>query len=125
MAKGFKDMLTETNAVIETISVQEALLLQGKDDHVFLDVRESQEQDMGIIAGAVRAPRGFLEFHADNASPMHNQAIDRKKMLVLYCASGGRSTLASKTLLDMGFPYVCHIAGGYAAWLQAGGETGR
>ena len=125
MAKGFKDMLAEANAGIETISVQEAIALHGRDDHVFLDVRESQEQKMGIIAGAVRAPRGFLEFHADDTSPMHNPGIERKKMLVLYCASGGRSALAAKTLMDMGFSYVCHIAGGYDAWNEAGGETDR
>ena len=42
-------------------------------------------------------------------------------MLVLYCASGGRSTLAAKTLHDMGFARACSLVGGLAAWQEADG----
>ena len=56
---------------------------------VFVDVRERAEHDAGAIAGAVAAPRGFLEFIADPTSPMHNAALSSGKRLVIYCASAG------------------------------------
>lgn len=124
LMRGFKAMMANANAVIETVSVQEALPLVGDPDVVFVDVREAAElQRGGTIAGAVHVPRGYLEFAADPSSPMHNRAFAGGKRLVLFCASGGRSTFAVKTLQEMGFDDVCHIAGGYAAWRQAGGPV--
>ena len=37
----------------------------------------------------------------------------------LAWAGQGRSALAAKTLLDMGFPEVATLAGGYASWCLA------
>ncbi len=122
--KGFKQLLAEADAVIDTITAEEAIALHGRDDVLFVDVRESDEAaKAGQITNSVAAPRGFLEFQADAESPMHNPAFSAGKRLVLYCASGGRSTLAAKTLDDMGIDNVCHIAGGFAAWREAGGPV--
>ncbi len=118
--RGFKQMLAEANATIETIDVQHALRLVGDASVQFVDIREAHEvAQSGMAPGAVHAPRGFLEFLADPESPMHKKELAGRK-LVLYCASGGRSTLAAKTLQDMGLD-VCHIAGGMSAWSAAGG----
>ena len=120
--RGFKTMMAEANAVIETVSVQDALALVGDPGVVFVDVRETVElQNGGTVAGALHAPRGFLEFLADPESPMHKAELSSDKRLVLFCASGGRSTFAAKTLSEMGIEKVCHIAGGFSAWKQAGG----
>ncbi len=120
--RGFKAMMAEANAVIETVSVQDALQLVDDPDVVFVDVRETVElRNEGTIAGAIHAPRGFLEFLADPESPMHDRALSSGKRLVLFCASGGRSTFAARTLIDMGIDNVCHIAGGLSAWKQARG----
>lgn len=121
--KGFKALIAEANASIRTISVQDAIALMDAEDVVFLDIRESAErQNGGSIRGAVHAPRGFLEFIVDPEGPMHKPQIEAEKTLVLFCASGGRSTLAARTLQEMGFGDVCHIAGGFQAWQQAGGD---
>jgi rhodanese-related sulfurtransferase len=126
LARGFKQLLAEANAVIETISVQEAIDLLGKPGVTFVDVREAAErQKTGAIPGAVHASRGFLEFHADPESPMHAPALASGNLLVVYCASGGRSTLAVKTLAEMGIDNVCNLAGGFGAWQQAGGPVER
>lgn len=118
--RGFRQMLAEANATIETIDVQHALRLVGDSSVQFVDIREANEvAQSGMLPGAVHAPRGFLEFLADPESPMHKKELAGRK-LVLYCASGGRSTLAAKTLYDMGLD-VCHIAGGMSAWSAAGG----
>ncbi len=123
MKKGFKQMLAEANAAIHTIDVQEALARHNAGGSVFVDVRESQEWNQGHVAGAVSVPRGLLEFMADPESPMHKPELSGNKPLILYCASGGRSALASKTLKDMGYENVCHIAGGIQAWAAAGGTV--
>jgi len=124
MRKGFRELLAEANAVIETVSVQDAMQVHGEEDVVFVDIREQVEVERtGTIPGAVLAPRGFLEFLADPQSPMHKPELSRGQRIVLFCASGGRSTLAAKTLHDMGIANVCHMAGGFSAWTQAGGPT--
>lgn len=119
-----REMLREANAAVETLSVEQALGLVGDGGVVLVDVRETLElQQQGRIAGAVHVPRGLLEFQADPEMPMHNPALQPDKRLVLYCGSGGRSALAAKTLKEMGYPNVAHIAGGFGAWTAAGGPT--
>ncbi len=118
---GFKKMLADANAVIETVSVSDFPYLEDDPDVVVLDVRGANERERdGAIPGSVHAPRGLLEFMADPESPAFNQAISPDRRLVLYCGTGGRSALAAKTLHDMGFPDVLSLAGGFAAWTAAG-----
>jgi len=121
LKRGFKQLLAEAGAVIDVVSVPSALGLQDDPDVIFVDVREGGEWALGHIPSAVHAPRGHLEFLADPEFPRHNAALVQDKMLVLYCASGGRSTLAAKTLHDMGFPRACSLVGGLAAWREADG----
>src|SRR5208282_778010 len=108
LKKGFKQYLAEANAAVETVSVADARQLHAAGGAVFVDVREGAEHAQGHIPGSVSVPRGFLEFIADPETPMHNPALSSGKRLVLYCASGGRSALAAKTLCDMGIANVCH-----------------
>jgi rhodanese-related sulfurtransferase len=124
LKKGFKQLLAEANAQIETISVRDALALVGDPNTVFVDIRHRDEREAsGGVRGAVHSPRGFLEFQADPESPMHLPELGSGKRLILYCASGGRSALAAKTLQDMGVPRVSHMAGGFTAWKQAEGPV--
>ncbi|MFQ5467795.1 MAG: rhodanese-like domain-containing protein [Kiloniellaceae bacterium] len=119
LKKGFKDLLAEANAVIESMDVTSAAALVGDGDTVFVDVREMHERQTGFIPGSVHAPRGFLEFIADPAGPMHEPALGEDKRIVLYRGSGARSALAAKTLKDMGFARVVSLVGGMAAWKAA------
>lgn len=121
---GFKAMLGKANAEIDTVSAEKAREYVGDENILFVDVRETQEVDSsGGLPGSVHVPRGLLEFIADPESPMHKSELSSGRQLVLYCASGGRSALAAKTLQDMGLSNICHIAGGFAAWVDIGGPT--
>ena len=121
---GFKAMLGKANAEIDTVSVEQAREYVGDENILFVDVRETQEvESSGGLPGSVHVPRGLLEFIADPESPMHKSELSSGRQLVLYCASGGRSALAAKTLQDMGLSDVCHIAGGFTAWVDIGGPT--
>jgi len=124
VTRGIKQLIAEANAAIDTVSVADAMVMHGDSDVVFVDIRETVElQQAGSVAGAVHAPRGFLEFMADPESPLHKPELASGARLLLYCASGGRSALAAKALVDMGLENVAHIAGGYAAWQEAQGPV--
>ena len=123
ITKGFKTMLAEASAEIPSISVAEALEALSNGDSVFVDVRESVEHATGTIAGAVRAPRGLLEFIADPEGPSHRPELLSGKRLIVYCGSGARSLLAAKTLKEMGIGGAVNLTGGIAAWKQAGGPV--
>jgi rhodanese-related sulfurtransferase len=121
MGKTAQAMVDEAMQAIRTYSVDEARALHGRDDVQFVDVRDVRELERdGVIPGAYHAPRGMLEFWADPESPYHKPVFASGKRLVLFCAAGGRSALATKTLQDMGVPEVGHIDGGFTAWKQAG-----
>ena len=125
LTKGFKDLLAEANAVVDVIAVHDAVNRHIGGDVVFVDVREADERAKGTIPQSIHAPRGFLEFIADPAGPMHNPAFASDKKLVLFCGTGGRSAMAAKTLMDMGFEDVVSMAGGFQAWTQADGPVTR
>ena len=66
-------------------------------------------------------PRGMLEFWLDPKSSYYNSnKINDVKKIVLFCALGFRSALATKTLLEMGFKNVAHVDGGFDALKKAG-----
>jgi rhodanese-related sulfurtransferase len=114
---GFKEMLAEANAAIESISVQDLPYHLDDPDVVLVDVRgTSERENEGIIPGSIHVPRGLLEFQADPESPAYNAELKPEGRIILYCGTGGRSALAGKTLRDMGFADVASLAGGYAAW---------
>ena len=119
---GFKQLLAQANAEIESVSVQDLGYIEDDPDTIVVDVRDGSERSAeGAIPGSLHASRGLLEFHADPESPVHIKALDPTKRIVLYCGTGGRSALAAKTLQDMGFGDVVSLAGGYAAWKVANG----
>ncbi len=123
--KRFKQLLMEASAGLDAISASDAMELVGRDDVIFVDVRESHEHAEGFIPGSIHAPRGFLEFIADPEGPAHDPAFTSGKRLVLYCGSGARGVLAGKTLCDMGVGNLANLTGGLQAWLQAGGPLER
>lgn len=121
-----KEMVAQANAAVETLPAEAAVRLANDPTVTFVDVRDQSERDKtGTIEGAVHAPRAFLEFLADPASERHLSALSEDRRFVLFCASGGRSALAAKTLQDMGLERVAHIAGGLPAWTAAGGPVAK
>ncbi len=120
LKRGFKEFLAEANAAIETVSVQDLPYHLEDENAVLVDVRDTQErEDEGVIPGSVHVPRGLLEFIADPDSKIYNPVLKPESRLVCYCGTGGRSALAAKTLLDMGFSEAASLAGGFAAWKSA------
>jgi rhodanese-related sulfurtransferase len=122
MATSVKAMMEAANASVPRISPAEAKDMIDKGNVVVLDVRDAMEvAQSGKVPGAVHIPRGLLEFKADPESPAHDKNLDPAKPVILYCASGGRSALAGKTLKDLGYDKVFNL-GGFKDWAESGGD---
>jgi rhodanese-related sulfurtransferase len=123
MNKTAKDFLESAKAEVPSITKAEVEKLMGRDDVVILDVRDGTElQASGKVKGALHINRGVLEFKADPASPYYEKALTPDKTIITYCASGGRSALAGKTLKDMGYKKVFNL-GKFQDWKDGGGEV--
>ena len=117
------DVVSDLKPHIENLSVDQLKAELGDPDVLVADIREIQERvDLGTIPGAKHAPRGMLEFWADPQSPYYRDWFEEDKRIVLFCAGGGRSALAAKALMDMGFANVAHLAPGFSGWQEAGEE---
>ncbi|MEK9722624.1 MAG: rhodanese-like domain-containing protein [Rhodospirillaceae bacterium] len=129
LKKGIKDLVAEAQAVITTISTEEAIRRHkdGDENTVFIDIRDVRELERdGMVPGAVHVPRGMVEFWFDPDSPYYKEILgDEDKTYVLYCAAAWRSALSCKTLHDMGFPNAVHFADGFKGWKEAGGPVGE
>lgn len=120
--KTYQDLLNAAHAKIETIATADAIAMHGDEAVQFVDLRDRRELEReGKIPGAFHCPRGMLEFWIDPTSPYFKPVFAEEKTFVFYCASAWRSALATQTCVDMGFPYVAHIEGGFTAWKAQGG----
>ena len=119
--KTAKDYLTEANSVVEKISPSEGIERHNSGNFVVVDVRDSSAfPETGTVLGALRIPRGIIEFAADDTHPMHNTALQKSSAIGIICAVGGQAALTAKTMKDMGFTNVVNL-GGVNAWAEAGG----
>jgi rhodanese-related sulfurtransferase len=120
MPSNVKDMLAAASDAVPKITASDLRDRMRAGDVLLVDVRDSAElKDNGKIRGALHVTRGMLEFRADPESPYHNPQFRKDRPVALYCASGGRSALAGKTLKDFGYQRVFN-AGAFKDLLDAG-----
>lgn len=123
MSADMKQILDAANAAVPRITPEEVQALIAKGNVLIVDVREPPEvAASGKVAGAATVPRGMLGVHADPGSPDHDEAFDKAKTIILYCASGVRSALGGKMLKEMGYDNVFNL-GGFNDWVSAGGAV--
>ncbi len=116
-------IVEEVKAHIENLSIEQLKAEMDDPDALVADIREIQERvDLGTIPGSKHAARGMLEFWADPQSPYYRDWFQQDRRIVLFCAGGGRSALAAKALMDMGFTNVAHLELGFSGWQEAGEE---
>ena len=121
ITRGYKALVDEANAQIETMTPQQAMQAATSGDAVIVDIRDPREIERdGKIPGAFSCTRGMLEFWIDPASPYAKEFFQQDKTYIFHCAGGMRSALAAKTADDMGLKPVAHMEGGFGAWQKAG-----
>ena len=117
-----EQMVADANKEVEEISINDAKPLVGREDVLFIDIRDIRElAKTGRVSGARHVPRGMLEMWIDPDTPYHREFFAEDKKFVFYCAGAWRSALAAKTAQDMGLMPVAHLEGGIKAWSDAGG----
>ncbi len=120
--KSSQELVSDALSQIKTLTPTEALELANNNKCNLIDIRDIRElEKMGRIENSLHIPRGMLEFWMDPESPYFKEGkIDMNKELVLFCAGGLRSALATKTLKDMGFEKISHIDGGFSQMKNSG-----
>ena len=121
--KTAKSSLEAANRVVPKIEVNEAIQKHAQGNSVFIDVRDGTEiAETGTIKGALKIPRGFIEFAADPETPFHNKALEKGSEIILVCAAGGMAALTGHTLVEMGYTKVLNV-GGFSDWKDANGPV--
>ena len=123
MPSSIKEMLAAANACVPKISPDEAKRLIREERALLVDVRDAPELSAdGKLASALNVSRGMLEFRANSSSPYHNPEFATDRPVIVYCASGGRSSLSGKTLQDLGYAKVYNL-GSFTDAAKAGFPT--
>ena len=120
--KSSQKLVEEAKKVIESINSDEVKKLNENGKITLIDIRDIRELwREGTIENSKHIPRGMLEFWLDPKGSYYNaNKIDEIKKMVLFCAAGFRSALATKSLLDMGFKNVANAEGGFEALKNSG-----
>ena len=119
--KTAKDYLEEANAVVRKIDVNDAIEKHKSKSAIFIDVRDSSDiAKTGSITDALQIQRGLIEFVADEATALYNDALKKEAEIILVCGAGGQAALTGKTLIDMGYTNVSNV-GAIGNWEENGG----
>jgi sulfur-carrier protein adenylyltransferase/sulfurtransferase len=110
----YRELLNQVKAEIEEIDGAEGSQRLG--EALFLDVREQDEVDQGMIPGALHISRGNLESRIESR-------VEKGREIVVYCAVGSRSAFAVKSLEELGYENVVNLAGGFTEWKRNGYPT--
>lgn len=115
--KTAQQLIAEAKASITEVTAREVQERLARGEPVVLiDIREQNEWNLGHAKPAQYIGRGVLESQIESKVP-------RDADVVLICASGNRSALSAKTLMEMGYTRVASLAGGFRDWVATGGEV--
>jgi rhodanese-related sulfurtransferase len=96
------------------VNTLQATQLMNRQDALLIDVRSAAEFGSGHILGARNIPLADLERRVGELDK------HKAKPVIVYCNAGSSSGGAVARLRRSGFANVVNLAGGYAAWQQAG-----
>ena len=120
--KSSKELVDQANKSIKVLSPERVKSAYDKGEITLIDVRDIRELwKEGTIKDSIHIPRGMLEFWLDPKSSYYQEKkIGQLKEIVLFCALGFRSALATKSLKDMGFENVSNADGGFQSLKDIG-----
>ncbi|MCF7808976.1 MAG: hypothetical protein K9M49_10100 [Candidatus Marinimicrobia bacterium] len=94
-------------------------LMNEAEPPLLLDVRTMGEYYRGYLEGATLIPLQELQMRLDELEKYKNHPV------VIYCATGNRSTTASKIMLDRGFKNIMNVRYGIVGWARDGYPIAR
>ena len=110
--EGLIEVLDYQPANYRELTAAEAKAFITQDNPLILDVRTPAEFKAGHLPNAVLIPLQELQRRIGELAPYRNKDI------LVYCATGNRSTVASKILIDQGFTHIANLRHGIADWYQ-------
>jgi len=115
-----KEMVATAKAAVKSASMEDLkAAIDAKEKVLILDVREPNEFAAGHLPGAISVPRGLIEF------TIFKKISDLSAKVYVYCKTGGRAALATKTLQDLGYTNAILTPFLYADWVKAGHPVER
>jgi rhodanese-related sulfurtransferase len=115
-----RELVARTRAQVRTIDMAAfKSALDKREAGLIVDVREPQEYLSGHVPGAINIPRGVIELDIWPHVGFPD-ATDLNRKITLYCGSGTRCILATKSLQDLGFTNVVAVDMRIADWAKAG-----
>jgi rhodanese-related sulfurtransferase len=96
------------------VSTLQATQLMNREDALVVDLRPAAEFAQGHILGARNIPLADLAKRAGELDKF------KAKPVIVHCGHGNSSGAGVALLRGNGFGNVVNLAGGYAAWQQAG-----
>ena len=116
MNQSMMELVAEAQKMVPAVTPGEAAELIDGGNAVVVDVRSDREvAESGKVAGALHMP-------LDRVAAEGAAALDKDKTILLYCASGARSALAGKFLLENGYANVRNL-GAFSQWGESGGAV--
>jgi rhodanese-related sulfurtransferase len=89
---------------------------------LIVDVREPAEYAAGRVPGSINIPRGLLEFQIYKAMGYPSK-VDTDRAIYVQCQTGGRATLATADLKQIGFTHPIAVIMNWPDWVQKGYPT--
>jgi rhodanese-related sulfurtransferase len=109
-----KQWVANAKAAIKSVTIQDVkAAMDKKEKAIYLDVRDPNEYAAGHLPGAINISRGLLEFNVWDKIP------DKNAKIYVYCKTGGRSALATKTLNDLGYKNAVLMNASFEDWIKA------
>lgn len=102
-------LITGCGSKYTVIDYNKAVEILKEENTVIIDVRGEDEYNSGHIKDAINIP-------LDNISKIE---YDKDMKIILYCATGVRSTEAAKKLSDLGYTNIYNLDGGLLNWGEA------
>ena len=110
-----QEMLAKAKAAIKSVSAEDVkAAIDKKEKAVLLDVRDPDEYAAGHLPGSVNVSRGKLEF------VIWGKVADQGAKIYVYCKTGGRASLATKTLNDLGYKNAVLADFKFEDWIKKG-----
>ena len=97
-----------------SVNTLEATQMINRQDALMLDVREQAEFAQSHVLNSRGLPLSQIEARVGDIEKF------KDKPVIVYCATGNRSSAAAAALRKAGFSKVFNLNGGFAAWQQAG-----
>ncbi len=110
-SRGQENQVKDVSALEAYALIQENI---DNPDFIIIDVRTPEEYKEGHLKGAVNINMLLETFKEDIAK------LDRNKTYLIYCRSGGRSSMAVSIIQKLEFAHIYHMVNGIIEWNAEG-----